>query len=60
MSYSKGEGYFWVRLPIMHYGLLITDRDMHKAPFSVREGYKKEWTFKWKGVKYGVQLLLGV
>jgi hypothetical protein len=60
MSYSKGTGYFWVRLPIMHYGVLITNRDMHKPPFSVREGYKKEWTFKWKGVKYGVQLLLGV
>lgn len=59
MSYSKGIGYFWIRLPIIQYGVLITNRDMHKPLFSVRNGYKKEWTFKWKGVNYGVQLLGG-
>lgn len=63
MSYSKGTGYFWIRLPIIQYGILITNRDMHKPLFSVRNGCtnsctEKEWTFKWKGVKYGVQLLV--
>lgn len=62
MSYSKGTGYFWIRLPLIQYGIIITNRDMHKPLLSVRNGYKKEaireYLFKWKGVKYGVQLLV--
>jgi len=57
MSYSKGGGYFWARLAILQYGILITNRDTHKPLFSVRNGYIKEWTVTFFGVQYGFQFL---
>lgn len=50
ISFYFGEGFFWFR--VFGKGILVTDRSLHKPPFSVRNGYVKEFRIgKW-GVKY--------